>query len=52
MSIAYGGLTEFMQKYVFTNRYGSIFDFIADTIGCILGIIFFLFIVQKKLKKM
>ncbi len=52
ISIAYGGLTELMQKYVFINRYGSIFDFIADTIGCILGIIFFLFIVQKKLKKM
>ena len=52
MSILYGGLTELLQKYLFINRYGSIYDFIADTIGCLLGLIFFHFLVQKKLKKL
>lgn len=52
ISILYGGLTELLQEYVFINRYCSIFDFIADTIGCILGVIFFLIILQKKMKKM
>ena len=52
ISIMYSGLTEILQKYFFINRYGSIYDFVADTIGCLLGIIFFHFLVQKKLKKL
>ena len=52
MSILYGGLTELLQKYLFINRYGSVYDFIADTIGCLLGLIFFHLLVQKKLKKL
>ena len=51
ISILYGGLTELMQKYVFINRYCSVFDFLADTLGCIIGTFFFTFIMQKKLKK-
>lgn len=50
-TISYGGLTELLQKYLFTNRYCSVFDFIANTIGCFLGISFFYLLVQKKLKK-
>ena len=50
-TIAYGGLTELLQKYLFVNRYCSIFDFIANTIGCVIGIIIFIFICQKKIKK-
>ncbi len=50
-SILYGGLTELMQKYIFINRYCSIFDFIADSLGCILGVIIFIFVMQKKMKK-
>ncbi len=52
ISILYSGLTEILQKYFFTNRYGSIYDFIADTIGCALGIFLFHLLVQKKLKKL
>ena len=52
ISILYGGLTELLQKYLFINRYGSLYDFIADSIGCFLGIILFHFLVQKKLKKL
>lgn len=44
LSVSYGALTELMQKYVFINRFGSIYDFIADAIGCVLGaIVFFLY---------
>ena len=50
ISILYGGLTELLQKYLFINRYGSIYDFIADSIGCFIGILLFYFLVQKKLK--
>ena len=52
ISILYGGLTELLQKYLFINRYCSLYDFIADTIGCLLGIAAFLFLVQKKIKKL
>ena len=51
-SILYGGLTELLQKYIFINRYCSLYDFIADTFGCIIGIIVFYFLVQKKIKKL
>ena len=50
-TISYGGLTEIFQKFVFINRYGSLYDFIADIIGCIWGVIIFLFFYKKKLKK-
>ena len=51
LSISYGGITEFLQKYVFINRYGSFYDFIADAIGCVLGVIVFFLCYKKKLKK-
>ena len=52
ISIMYSGLTEILQKYFFINRYGSIYDFVADTIGCALGMFLFQLLVQKKLKKL
>ena len=51
LSISYGGLTELLQKYIFINRYGSIYDFIADAIGCVLGVIIFIYCFKKKIKK-
>lgn len=51
LSVTYGALTELLQKYVFINRYGSLYDFIADAIGCVLGIIIFFLYVEKKSKK-
>lgn len=51
LSISYGGLTELLQKYVFINRYGSIYDLIANAIGCVLGVIVFFLCYKKKLKK-
>ena len=52
ISIMYSGLTEILQKYFFTNRYGSIYDFVADIIGCALGMFLFQLLVQKKLKNL
>lgn len=51
LSVSYGALTELMQKYVFINRFGSIYDFIADAIGCVLGAIVFFLYFLKKVKK-
>lgn len=51
LSISYGALTELLQKYVFINRFGSLLDFIADAIGCVLGLIIYFFIFEKKIKK-
>lgn len=48
LSISYGALTEILQKYIFINRYGSIYDFIADAIGCVLGVIVFFYYLKKK----
>jgi hypothetical protein len=36
ISIAFGGMTELLQAYIFTNRNGSIYDVIADTVGSVL----------------
>ena len=49
--ISYGALTEILQKHVFVNRYGCIYDFFADARGCLLGTIVFLIFIKKKLKK-
>jgi len=44
--IAYGGALEIMQSLLFYKRSGDIFDFIANSFGCIIG--YFLF---EKIKK-
>lgn len=43
-----GGLTELMQKFVFIGRNGNMYDFYADVIGCIIGILVFKFVFRKK----
>ena len=49
IGIAYGGLTELMQEYLVTSRTGDWFDFLADTIGTLLGIsVFALFFRKRK----
>ncbi len=47
----FGLIIEVMQNFVFTGRNGNPFDFIANMIGCILGIIAFWFIRRKKYLK-
>ncbi len=39
--ILFGLFTEVMQRYIFIGRHASIYDFIANTLGCILGFLLF-----------
>ena len=49
ISILYGGLTELMQEYLVPTRTGDKFDFVADSIGTLLGIsVFGIFFRKKK----
>ncbi len=49
ISIAYGGLTELMQEFLVPSRTGDWFDFLADSIGTLVGAaIFHLFFRKKK----
>jgi hypothetical protein len=40
-SIAYGGLLEIMQAKVFSERSGDWLDFIANSFGCLMALIFY-----------
>lgn len=51
IAAAYGGLTELLQMYVFIGRSGSLYDFYADVIGCVLGVFIFKMSYRKKMKK-
>ena len=48
VSASYGALTELLQNYLFRGRYGSVYDFLADLIGCVLGILIFKLAFRKK----
>ena len=51
VSAFYGGLTEIIQEFI-PYREGNIMDFLADIIGCVLGIcIFNLIFIKKIIKK-
>ncbi|MBP9995473.1 MAG: VanZ family protein [bacterium] len=51
-STAYGGATELLQTIPALRRSGSVYDFLADVTGCILGVFIFKVVYQKKIKKM
>ncbi len=44
--VLYGGLLELMQAKCFSNRSADWLDFVANSFGCIMAVLFF-----KKLKK-
>jgi VanZ family protein len=46
--LAYGGITELLQMFVFTERTADIMDFMANAIGCFLGIIVFRLVFGKQ----
>ena len=50
ISIAYGGLTEIMQETICYQRTGSWYDFIADIIGTLLGLLVFSIFFSKENK--
>lgn len=37
ISLSLGAATELIQQYIVPMRDGNIYDFIADSVGCILG---------------
>jgi hypothetical protein len=41
LCIVYGGMLEMMQATVFSNRSGDWLDFIANSVGCLMGLWFF-----------
>jgi len=41
-STSYGMLTEYLQKWLTTSRTFDLYDFVADTIGCLIVAIWFL----------
>lgn len=40
-SIAYGGLLEIMQATLFSQRSADWFDFLANSFGCVMALVFF-----------
>ena len=48
IGVAYGLLTELMQEYLIPSRTGSVYDWIADLIGCILGAIIAYFLLHDR----
>ena len=51
IGILFGAITEIMQFFIFVGRNGSIFDFCANVLGCLLGILIYYLIFLKKLTK-
>lgn len=44
--IIYGGFMEIMQHYIFINRSGNWYDFIANAVGAILGVFVYPFVIK------
>lgn len=50
IGILYGALTEIMQETLIPSRTGSVYDWIADVIGSVLGVVVFFFYHRKRNK--
>lgn len=48
LSLAFGALTEIMQHTLIPGRVGSLYDWIADAIGSLIGIIIFYFFYRNR----
>ena len=48
IGIAYGGLTEIIQETITYQRTGDWFDFLADSIGTLAGLLIFCLFFRKK----
>ncbi len=49
LGIFYGGLIEFLQATAFRSRQGDVIDWIADTVGCLVGMLVFYAIYGKNI---
>ncbi|HEX7415377.1 MAG TPA: VanZ family protein [Bacteroidia bacterium] len=45
--VAYGGSLEIMQYCVFSERSGDVLDFVANSTGCIIGLLLFKTLAKK-----
>lgn len=50
--VAYGGLMEIMQATLFVDRSADVYDFIANSFGCLMGWIFYNSIERKILAQL
>ena len=50
ISVVFGALTEVMQETLIPTRTGSVYDWIADTLGSILGVVFYYFFYRNRNK--
>ncbi len=48
ISLAFGALTEVMQHTLIPGRVGSLYDWIADAIGSLIGAVFFYFFFRNR----
>jgi VanZ family protein len=46
VGISYGGFMEILQHYIFINRSGNLYDFIANAIGAIIGVLIYPHIIK------
>ena len=46
LTVFYGGFMEFLQDNIFINRSGNWYDFIANTIGAIIGVLIYPLIIK------
>ena len=45
--IPYGALTEVMQEWCIPGRVGSVYDWLADLIGSVIGVLLFVFLYRN-----
>ena len=48
IGIVFAALTEILQAKLFIHRNGSLYDFIANVIGCLIGLSIYLILTKKK----
>lgn len=51
ISVAYGGSLELMQEALFSERSADIYDFIANSFGCVMGLLLYRWTERKFLAK-
>jgi VanZ family protein len=48
ISIIFGAVTELMQEFLIPTRTGSVYDWIADTIGSVFGVAIYYFFYRSR----
>ena len=51
ISIVYGGLTEVLQAVMLSSRFGNFWDFLANSVGAIIGALVFSGLLKTRLLK-